>query len=252
MPRAARLRSTIAISATYILVSLGFEIRKFLPEPTRWPWLIWLIAFILSIFIARSGTSLMWSLAVRIRKIRQFILGRTWIEGTWFFYTTEYVNEQPMSAAQYANQQPKITQIGLAQFFYELPDSSCRARCSDRISLRSNEPIQLKSSVSHSMRKGIICIVLCDITRMFQAVGAAYGTFVCEDGQAPERYEGGVIFLDVEETHKRRQTGVKLPFKDVKALRHTVGSDWARIMLNNEEWVAKFCKLPERAKVKAV
>ena len=145
---------------------------------------------------------------------------------------------------------PKLLKSVLLSF-YELPRLVLEGQFYS-ISLRSNEPIQTEvisitlDEKRHYMHRFV------RYHKNVQAVGAAYGTFACEDGQAPERYEGGVIFLDVEETHKRRQTGVKLPFKDVKALRHTVGSDWARIMLNNEEWVAKFCKLPERAKVKAV
>jgi hypothetical protein len=75
-----------------------------------------------------------------------------------------------------------------------------------------------------------------------QAVGAAYGTFVSDIGKPPARYEGGVIFLDAAETHKRRQTGVKLEDKDVRTISKQLGSNWQQLMLHDPVWVGKFCK----------
>src|ERR1039458_3751599 len=123
MSRAVRLRSSIAIGTTFILVCLGFEIRRQIPSLSGslgWSgWLVWPFAFALSVFLARSGTALLWNWAVRFQHVRKFVLGRTWIEGTWFFQTTEYVGDERA-----------ITQVGLAQFSYELSDLVLEGRVS--------------------------------------------------------------------------------------------------------------------------
>jgi hypothetical protein len=72
-------------------------------------------------------------------------------------------------------------------------------------------------------------------------VVAASFTFVCDLDKTPERYEGGVIFLDAEERHKRRQTGVKLARKEVRRLSKRFGSDWQQQVLHDPDWLAKFC-----------
>lgn len=230
MPRATRLRSTIAIGATFLLVSLGFEIRSRLqPLNGSLGWLVWLLAFVVSVFLVRSGTTLLWNMAVRLRYLRKFILGRTWIEGTWFFQTTEYVGDSR-----------EIAQVGLAQFSYELPDLVLVGRVSSVV-LATGEPVQTEvismilDDKLHYMHRFVRYV------RNVQAVGAAYGIFVCDIDKPPERYEGGVIFLDAEERHKRRQTGVKLADEDVRTLSKQFGSDWQQRVLHDPEWLGKFC-----------
>jgi hypothetical protein len=224
------LRSTIAITATFILVSLGFEIRSRLQPPSGLRgWLGWSLAFVATIFLARNGTTLLWNMAVRLRSLRQFILGRTWIEGTWFFKTTDYKDGLP-----------EITQVGLAQFWYELPDLVLAGRVSS-VRCATGEAVQTEA----------ISIALDDSLRYMhrfvrhvnnvQHVGAAYGTFVCDMDKAPERYEGGVIFLDAEEGHNSRQTGVKLARKEARALPKRFGSGWQQQVLHDSDWLAQFC-----------
>jgi hypothetical protein len=230
MSRAARLRSAIAISATFVLVSLSFEIRSRVQQLNApLGWLVWLLAFLLSLFLANGATTLLWRVVVRVRYVRRFILGRTWIEGTWFFQTTEYAVDKQ-----------EIVQVGLAQFSYELPDLLLSCSISSA-ALATGEPIQTE----------LISLVLDDSLhymhrfvrhlRNVQAVGAAYGIFVCEFGKPPKRYEGGVIYLDAEDRQKRRQTGVKLADKDVHALSKQFGAGWQQRVLHDAQWVRTAC-----------
>jgi hypothetical protein len=234
MSRAANLRSTIAISATLILVSLGFEIKSRIQTPTRWDgWersSAWLFAFVFSLFLVTSGTALLWKMAVRLRTVRKFILGRTWIEGTWFIETVEHLGDKR-----------EITRVGLAQFSYELPDLVLDCRVSS-VMVATGDPIETK----------VASIVLDDrlnymhcFTRYVQNVqegGAAYGTFICDNGKRAERYEGGVVLLNAEGKHNCRQTAVKLSDKEVRALSKQYGSDWQQRVLHNSEWVSGYCK----------
>jgi hypothetical protein len=238
MPRVARFRSTIAITATYILVSLACEIKNRNWPGTGtiqwWEWLLWLGTFLLSVFIARSGTSTVWNVLVRIRTVRKFILGQTWIEGTWLFCTTEYDNNTR-----------KTSQVGFARFSYQLPDLVLHGQFYS-LALQTNEQIQTQPI-------SIVLDAKLNYMHQFvrhhmnvQAVGAAYGTFVCEKG-IPERYSGGVIFLNTEETHKRSQIGIKLQDEEVDAFREKLGSDWQRIKLKDKEWIGKFFDLEPKA-----
>jgi hypothetical protein len=234
MSRAANLRSAIAISATLILVSLGFEIRSRIQIPTGWVgWprsLAWLFAFVFSLFLVTSGTALLWKTAVRLRRVRKFILGRTWIEGTWFVKTVEYLEDKR-----------EITRVGLAQFSYELPDLVLDCRVSS-VMLATGDPIETK----------VTSIILDDklnymhsFTRYVKNVqegGAAYGTFICNDGKRAERYEGGVVLLNAEGKHNCRQTAVKLSEKEVRRISKQYGSEWQQRALHDSEWVSAYCK----------
>jgi len=239
MFRPARLRSAIAIGATSILVSLSYEVRSKLQELNEplfqalngpLGWLVWSLALILSLVLAAGGTMLLWNMAVRLRCLRRLILGRTWIEGTWFFHTSEYIEGKP-----------EFSQVGIAQFSYGLPDLELLGHFSSVV-LASGEanPTEVISMMVddklHYMHRFV------RYTKNVQAVGAAYGVFLCDiESKSPNRYVGGVIYLEADESHKRRQTGVKLTDSEVRARSKRFGSVWRQQALRDTRWLQEFC-----------
>lgn len=226
MHRAAKLRSSFAVAATILCVSVAYEIKEKLPSLSAslgWAsWLIWVAGVALTIFLATGATALLWNISVRFRFVRRFLLGELWIEGVWFFQTAEHHPDGR-----------KVTQVGLAHFSYNIPTLELHGQfasvCLDTGDLIQTE--RLNILVDDDLR------YVHRFIRHFkdaQSVGAAFGCFVGGESKAPVRYEGEVIFA--EDSRDRRQIGTKLSRKEVKELSKQ-GAGWQYRILRNQEWV---------------
>lgn len=231
MFRAYRLRSTIAISTTFLFVSLGFEIRnRIWPVKGSLGWSVWLLAFFFGVSLVRHGTDWLWKLLVHLRCVRKLILGGTWLEGIWFINTVGYIEGKPL-----------ITQVGIAEFSYQLPDLTLECRVSSII-VPSGDVINTKvSSILLDDKLNYMHLFTRNV-RNVKETGAAYGDFYCDAGRPPEHYEGGVVILNSQEGHNRRQTGVKLSDDEVCILTQKYHAEWRQGALHDSEWVNSYCK----------
>lgn len=225
MSRSERSQSTVAVTTTYLFVSLGFVIRNYLP--TGWPgWLLWIVCFGISVFLLKHGTDWLWNRIVLHKGARKKILGHTWIEGTWLVQTFEYSDGVATEV-----------QRGMGEFGYELPGLSLSCQVTS-ILLPSLEPVETT----------VTCIILADdlhylhsFERYVMGVeekGAAYGKFIHHAGKTPDRYRGGVVILNRDDACNRNQIGRKLTDQEIREAQIKYGKEgWRQRALMDAEWV---------------
>jgi hypothetical protein len=227
MSRAMRWRFNLAVGATFIIVSTVAEIRNRLPL-SYWlhGWSGWAAMFIVTAVALRIIPSL-WHFAIGLRFVRKFVLGKRWIEGTWFFHTAEY-----------GNGPAKVTQVGLATFEYEGPELTLTGRvssvlCADGEEIETNTLTMVLDEKLHYLHHFVRAV------ENVQSAGVAFGSFSCVGGRAPNRYRGGVVFLGGQDRHTRTQRGVKLAEDDVRKLSKQFGNEWEQRLLHDRAWLEK-------------
>jgi hypothetical protein len=212
-------RLGLSVMATFLLFSVSNEVKRFLPSQRTdvWYWLL----MVTSLLLALVGSSFIWNLSVRLRFVRQLVLGQAWIEGAWIFKTTSRTDKT-------------VVQLGVAQYWYKIPELKLQSVFSNIVltSLEETSVSPLSIIVdddlnyTHYFVRG---------TREGEATGIAAGRFLSTDGREPLRYKGSITYLDTAEGGRYGQVAAKLSDDEIKTYREQFGRDWAIKTLKDDE-----------------
>jgi hypothetical protein len=210
-----RSKFIIGTLLTTIMVVLSYEVKQTFIKTS--PIILVILSFIISTYLA----NVLVSIALGSKLGRKLIMRKTWIEGYWYLSTAD--------TPEYPN---NISQAGITYISYEGDQYILRVityrkvtdkmhtglpSLSDLVTIRS---FDLKFSNIFSISDG-----------KSETKGVTIGEFFC-DGTVvyPNRYEGHVVLYN--EGKNRRQSGTKIPDKDVSKLMKEHNDCWMDVYLN--------------------
>lgn len=172
---------------------------------------------------ALAVAQLLLKLALSTETGRAAILGTSWIEGYWLVRTSD------------AGPEDEPVSDGLLCIYYQDPDLKLasltyRVSADDPLGL----PISARSTFIGFDEHDLQWINYCsfpDRNRESRALGV--GRFLSDSGRVPDRYDGFLVRLS--DGVFRRQSGVKLSSKEVRALKKTHRFDWIKVCLQQAQ-----------------
>ena len=218
MNRVSIFRLSLTVSLTCAFLVLGYELKDRIPGASG---SIKLIAILCGLLFAPQFAAGLTRLALSLKRVRQFVLGKAWIEGTWIMTTYE---------------DGKKIASGLSQVAYIGPSCEIQVQIYFPNSIRGGGP-SFSTSTSVLLRETDLLYMnyFTSAGANSNFVGVAVGNFFIDQTRSfPKRYEGKVFYID-RGTHVR-QIGIKLADRKVRDFIEKYGDAvWMNQILNTEE-----------------